>query len=105
MVLRINPFDRNGSTFSMLFPMEPSFTTAPELQPIIDELSAREPIFHRPEFGTTREDFERMTTEDYWETGASGRQYSRAAVLDELEKRFSVRTRTYGRPANSNAAS
>jgi hypothetical protein len=70
--------------------MEPSFTTAPELQPIIDELSAREPIFHRPEFGTTREDFERMTTEDYWETGASGRRYSRSFVLDELEKRFSV---------------
>ena len=71
-------------------PMEPSLTTAPELQPILAELSAREPIFHRPDFGTTRADFERMTTEDYWEIGASGRRYSRAAVLDELEKRFSV---------------
>jgi len=28
--------------------------------------------------------------EDYWETGASGRRYSRRFVLDELEKRFSV---------------
>ena len=70
--------------------MEPSLTTAPELQPILAELSAREPIFHRPEFGTTRADFERMTTDDYWETGASGRRYSRAAVLNELEKRFSA---------------
>jgi hypothetical protein len=70
--------------------MEPKLTTAPELQPILAELSAREPIFHRPEFGTTLADFERMTSEDYWETGASGRRYSRAAVLDELEKRFSA---------------
>ena len=32
----------------------------------------------------------RITTEDYWEVGASGRRYSRSFVLDELEKRFSV---------------
>jgi hypothetical protein len=70
--------------------IEPSLSTASELQPILAELSAREPIFHRPEFGTTRADFERITTEDYWETGASGRRYSRAAVLDGLEERFSV---------------
>jgi hypothetical protein len=31
-----------------------------------------------------------MTAEDYWETGASGRRYSRAAILDELERRFSA---------------
>jgi hypothetical protein len=31
-----------------------------------------------------------MTTEDYWEVGASGRRYSRNFVLDELEKRFSA---------------
>jgi hypothetical protein len=65
-------------------------STAPELQGILAELSSREPIFHRPEFGTTRADFERMTVEDYWETGASGRRYSRAAVLDELEERFAA---------------
>jgi hypothetical protein len=74
----------------MLFPMEPTFATTPELQSVLAELSSREPIFHRPEFGTTRADFERMTTEDYWEVGASGRRYSRSFVLDELEKRYSV---------------
>jgi hypothetical protein len=52
------------------------------------ELKRREPIFHRPEFGTSRSDFERMTSEDFWEVGASGRRYSRAVVLDELEKRW-----------------
>jgi hypothetical protein len=70
--------------------MEPTLTTAPELQEILAELKAREPIFHRPEFGTTRADFAQMTAEDYWETGASGRRYSRPFVLDGLEERFSV---------------
>ena len=70
--------------------MEPLLTTAPELEDILAELSSREPIFHRSEFGTARADFERMTAEDYWETGASGRRYSRQAVLDMLEDRFSV---------------
>jgi hypothetical protein len=70
--------------------MEPKLTTAPELQGVLAELSRREPIFHRPEFGASRADFERMTVEDYWETGASGRRYSRQCVLDGLEERFSV---------------
>jgi hypothetical protein len=70
--------------------MEPTLTTAGDLQGILAELSRREPIFHRPEFGTTRADFERMTVEHYWETGASGRRYSRLAVLDGLDERFSV---------------
>lgn len=62
----------------------------PELEKILVELSRREPIFHRPEFGTSRVDFENMTAPDFWEVGASGRQYSRPAVLDELENRFSA---------------
>jgi hypothetical protein len=59
------------------------------LSSVLAELESREPIFHRPVFGTTRADFERMTVEDFWEVGASGRRYSRELVLDELEKRFS----------------
>ena len=70
--------------------MEPNLTTPPELQEVLAELSSREPIFHRPEFGTSRADFDKLMAEDYWETGASGRRYSRAAILDELSKRFSV---------------
>lgn len=61
-----------------------------ELQQVLGELSAREPIFHRPELGTTREDLKRQTAEDFWEVGASGRRYSREFVLDELEKRQSA---------------
>ena len=69
--------------------MEPRLTTAPDLLDVLAELSAREPIFHRPEFGTSRMDFERMTAEDFWETGASGRRYTREFVLNELEQRYS----------------
>ena len=69
--------------------IEPTFVTSPEFEDVLAELYAREPIFHRPEFGTSRADFERMTEENFWETGASGRRYSRKAVLDELERRFS----------------
>jgi len=74
----------------MIFAMEPTMTTKPELASILTELIAREPIFHRIEFGATRSDFERMTVDDFWETGASGRRYSRVFVLDELERRLSA---------------
>lgn len=70
--------------------MEPTLATDPELYDILAELRSREPIFHRPEFGVRRADFERMTAEDFWEVGASGRRYSRAYVLAELERRHAV---------------
>jgi hypothetical protein len=56
---------------------------------VLNELKKREPLFHRPEFGTTRRDFESMTVDEFWEVGASGRRYSRAYVLDVLEQRHS----------------
>jgi hypothetical protein len=69
---------------------EPKLETDPELAEVLEQLSAREPIFHRAEFGVSREDFERMTVEEFWEVGASGRRYSRNFVLDELEKRYAA---------------
>jgi hypothetical protein len=59
----------------------------PQLPAVLDELKRREPIFHHPEFGTTRRDYEAMTDADFWEVGASGRIYSREFVLDTLENR------------------
>lgn len=67
---------------------DPVLTTSPELAGVLQELIDREPIFHRPEWGTARADFERMMSEDFWETGASGTRYSRQSVLDELDRRF-----------------
>ncbi|MEA2602341.1 MAG: hypothetical protein QOF89_3333 [Acidobacteriota bacterium] len=61
--------------------------TDPRVLDVLNELMQREPIFHRPEFGTTRADFEAMTEITFWEVGASGRRYSREYVLEELEKR------------------
>jgi len=58
--------------------------TDPKLLPILDELRRREPIFHNPEFGSTTAEFERSTSPDYWEVGASGRRMSREFILREL---------------------
>jgi hypothetical protein len=69
---------------------EPVLITDPSLADILEELKQREPIFHRPELGTGRVDFENMTVLDFWEIGASGRRYSREFVLDVLEKRHSA---------------
>lgn len=63
-------------------------STAPQDLEVLTELAKREPIFHHPEFGRTRQDFEDMTADEFWEVGASGRRYSREYVLDELERRY-----------------
>lgn len=68
--------------------MEPARITDASLIAVQNELSSREPIFHRPEHGTDRAAFESMTDGSFWEVGASGRIYSRAYVLDILEKRY-----------------
>jgi hypothetical protein len=68
--------------------VEPTLATAPELLAVLEELKRREPIFHNPEFGTSRRDFEQMTDESYWEVGASGRRYSREFVLKALDCRI-----------------
>jgi hypothetical protein len=67
--------------------MEPALSTDPALLEILEDLKRREPIFHRPEFGTSRADFESTTHPGFWEIGASGRRYSREYVLAELDRR------------------
>jgi len=68
----------------------PTLAVESSLADVLDELSQREPIFHRPEFGTTRRDFETMTDPGFWEVGASGRRYSRAYVIDTLVRRYAT---------------
>jgi hypothetical protein len=70
----------------MIRDSEPQLTTAPELADVLKGLSDREPIFHRPEFGTSSADFERMMVDDFWEVGTSGARYSRQFALEELER-------------------
>src|SRR2546430_11142735 len=66
----------------------PPSHAAPEDLAVLTELARREPIFHHPEFGTTRQDFENMMAPEYWEVGASRRRYNREYVLAELAKRY-----------------
>ena len=61
-----------------------------DLRAVEAELLAREPIFHKPELGTTRADYAAQTADDYWEVGASGRVYDREFVLDTLVSRGKV---------------
>jgi hypothetical protein len=68
--------------------MEFDLVTDPKHLAVLAELMQREPIFHRPEFGTARSDFENMMTPDFWEVGASGARYGREFVLDTLQKRL-----------------
>ncbi len=67
--------------------MEPTLATAPHLLAVLDELRRREPIFHRPELGSARRDFEAMTDPGFWEVGASGRRYSRDFILQTRDER------------------
>jgi hypothetical protein len=63
----------------------PAFpSTDPSLKSVLAELSAQEPIFHRPAFASTLDDFDRLMASDYWEVGASGRRYNRAFILQML---------------------
>ena len=68
--------------------MEPARITDARLLSVQNELSSREPIFHRPEHGSDRAAFVAMTDASFWEVGASGRIYSRPYVLDVLEERY-----------------
>jgi len=67
---------------------EPSRVTDPALVAVRDELSAREPIFHHPELGTTPVDLDRQAAAEFEEVGASGRRYSRDLVLATVHDRF-----------------
>lgn len=67
--------------------MEPALKTPPHLHAVLEELRRREPIFHKPEFGSTRADFEAMVDDEFWEVGASGKRYSREFILEVLGTR------------------
>ncbi len=57
---------------------------------IREALLAREPLFHRRDLVSTRADFERETTPDFWEVGASGNCYSRETVWATLARRYAA---------------
>ena len=70
--------------------LDPDAPTDTALLPVLEELQAREPIFHRPELGSGAEDLERQMAPDFFEVGASGRLYSRVHVREVLLKRYAA---------------
>ena len=68
--------------------IEPKLVDDQKLKTIMDELTEQEPIFHHPEYGTTREALDNMLADTFWEVGASGRRYSREYAIDTLIQRY-----------------
>lgn len=68
--------------------MYPGSMSDLDLDYILRELAAREPIFHRREFGTSRADLERMTDSNFWEIGASGKVYQRSYAIETSLARY-----------------
>jgi hypothetical protein len=68
--------------------MEPELVTEEHLLGVLHDLMKREPLFRRRELVNSRDAFERETAEDFWETGASGRRYSREFVWATLKGRY-----------------
>ncbi|MBB3410201.1 hypothetical protein FHT87_004133 [Rhizobium sp. BK316] len=68
--------------------MYPGSMSDLDLDHILRELAAREPIFHRREFGTSRADLERMTDDNFWEIGASGKVYQRGYAIETSLARY-----------------
>ncbi|WP_040338862.1 DUF4440 domain-containing protein [Candidatus Blastococcus massiliensis] len=67
---------------------QPRRVTDPSLRDVLAELEAREPIFHRPELGTSAADLERQAAPEFEEVGASGRRYGREFVLATVRERY-----------------
>lgn len=54
---------------------------------ITQEITRREPLFHRPEYATTRPEFAAQMAPDFWEVTEAGHVYHAAEVLDLIEAR------------------
>lgn len=67
--------------------MEPRLEVAEHLLSVLEELTRLEPLFHAAASHATPQRFENLVAPEFWETGASGRRYSREFALDVLTSR------------------
>ena len=72
--------------------MAPDLTVPEALQPVLEELTKLEPLFHAAAGEATPEMFEKLVAPEFWEIGASGRRYTRAFSLRVLKERTRVPT-------------
>ena len=49
---------------------------------LLSELKRREPVFQRPEFGTSQADFKALTSESFYGIDGFGRRYSREHAIN-----------------------
>ncbi len=60
-----------------------------DLQHLLEELKAREPIFHHPDkLGKTTQDIMAQMCDEFWEVGASGNIYTKQDVIETLIDRY-----------------
>lgn len=67
--------------------MEPELTLTPDLAPLLEELCRLEDLYHAAYPDATLEHFDRLVAPEFWETGATGRRYSRAFARQVLAQR------------------
>ncbi len=61
-----------------------------DLAQVLQQISAREPLFHHRDLVYSAESFDRETSDDFWEVGASGRVYQRDQVRDGILERLAA---------------
>jgi hypothetical protein len=62
----------------------------PATAEVMQQISAREPLFHHRDLVYSVETFDRETSDDFWEVGASGRVYQRHQVRDGVLERLAT---------------
>ena len=56
---------------------------------ILEDLKAREPIFHHPDkFGRSQQDIAEQMYDEFWEVGASGNVYTKQDVIETCLQRY-----------------
>ena len=64
--------------------MEPELILEPGLASLLDELRTLEDLYHAAFPDATLADFDRLVAPGFWETGATGRRYSRVFARQVL---------------------
>lgn len=59
-----------------------------EMDAIMEELVAREPLFHHRQLVHSADTFDLEAADDFWEVGASGRVYDRDTVKENILRRL-----------------
>ena len=61
-----------------------------DMAQVMEQIVAREPLFHHREFVYSAETFDAEVSDDFWEVGASGQVYTRDRVRSVLLERLAT---------------